>query len=184
MAKEIERKFLLADLSVVDGRHGLPIMQGYLAKEAMTVRVRTLGEEGFITVKGPKSGLVRDEFEYPIPLDDALAMLRTYCSPRLIRKTRYRIPHGRHLFEVDVFEGRLAGLVIAEVELRSETEPVELPPWVGTEITADGRFGNFSLATTQAPPLLAAAVPAGRLWQKRRHSPRCNTESKESAVTR
>lgn len=180
MAKEIERKFLLADFSILAGRNGLPIMQGYLAKEAMTVRVRTLGEAAYITVKGPKSGLVRDEFEYPIPFADARAMLQTYCSPWLVHKTRYRIPHGRHLFEVDIFAGKLAGLAIAEVELQSESEPVELPPWVGREITADRRFGNFSLARMEAPPALSPAP----LRQGRRPSPRCNKGSQELGVCR
>lgn len=154
MAKEIERKFLVNDLSVLRGRRGVSIVQGYLAKEAMTVRVRILGRKAFLTVKGPSLGLCRDEFEYPIPRADALAMLDSYCGPGLIRKTRYRVPHGRHVFEVDVFEGKLAGLVIAEVELRSETEEVDLPPWIGVEVTYDRRFGNFSLARREVPPLV------------------------------
>lgn len=152
MPKEIERKFLVADLSVLEGRKGFSIVQGYLAKDAISVRVRTFGNQAFLTLKGPTCGISRDEFEYQIPLEDALAMLECYCASRLIRKTRYLIPHRDHVFEVDVFEGKLAGLVIAEVELTSEAQPVDLPPWIGGEVTGDSRFGNFSLAQMDSPP--------------------------------
>lgn len=159
MAKEIERKFLVADTSVLDGRRGFAIVQGYLAKESMSVRVRTFGGQAFLTLKGPTCGISRDEFEYQIPFEDALALLESYCVTRIIRKKRYLIPHDDLVFEVDVFEGKLAGLIIAEVELACETQVVNLPPWIGREVTGDSRFGNFSLARVDAPPLSPPARP-------------------------
>lgn len=161
MAKEIERRFLVDNVSVLQGQSGQPILQGYLAREAMTVRVRILGDEAFIAIKGRRCGLTRDEFEYPIPLADASALLHTHCASGLIRKVRYRIPHGRHVFEVDVFQGRLAGLVVAEVELEDESEEVELPPWLGREITYARGFGNFTLARGESPPGLSCP---GTAW--------------------
>lgn len=162
MAKEIERRFLVTDLSVLDGRTGLPIVQGYLAKEAMRVRVRIFGQAAYLTVKGPRQGLTRDEFEYPIPAADAVAMLETYCEPSVVRKTRYLVPYGRHRFEVDVFEGDLAGLTIAEVELQSETEAVDLPSWLGPEISFDRRFSNLALSFWgKSSALRAGAGPGG-----------------------
>jgi CYTH domain-containing protein len=120
----------------------------------MTVRVRIRGDAGYLTLKGPCRGLTRDEFEYRIPLADATRLLAEYCGGRCVRKTRFQVPFGGHLFEVDIFEGRHAGLVIAEVELRCETERVALPRWLGPEVTHDRRYGNFALAQPEAarPP--------------------------------
>lgn len=146
MPKEIERRFLVPTPLCLEGRQGFPIVQGYLAKGAMTVRVRTFGNVALLTLKGPTRGLSRDEYEYQIPPEDAAAMLESYCSPRLVQKTRYLVPHGGVVFEVDVFEGRHAGLVIAEVEMASEDQVIPLPPWLGREITGDSRFGNYALA--------------------------------------
>lgn len=160
MPKEIERKFLVRDPSVLSGREGRPIVQGYLSKGSMTVRIRTVGDEAFLTLKGRSCGLARDEFEYPIPRADALEMLETYCGDRLIRKTRFLVPYRTHVFEVDVFEGGLAGLVIAEVELAGEDEWVDLPDWIGPEVTHDSRFGNFDLAQVDSPPLFLPQAAA------------------------
>lgn len=146
MAKEIERRFLVTDASVLAGQNGFPIVQGYLVKDAMTVRIRTLGQSAFLTLKGPRQGGVRDEFEYAIPFDDALNMLHGHCAARIVCKTRYLVPHGRHIFEVDVFSGRHTGLVVAEVELAMENEEIDLPPWVGAEITDWPHWGNYALA--------------------------------------
>lgn len=152
MPKEIERKFLVQAPSVLESRTGFSIVQGYLAKDAVSVRVRTFGNQGFLTLKGPTCGISRDEFEYQIPLEDALALLECYCNSRLIRKKRYLIPHRDHVFEVDAFEDKLAGLIIAELELASETEVVDLPDWIGEEVTGDARFGNFALSQMDQPP--------------------------------
>lgn len=169
MAIEIERKFLVSDATFLSGRQGVPIVQGYLAKAPMTIRVRVMGEQGFLTLKGPSHGCARDEFEYPIPLHDAYAMLDCYCRRFRIYKTRYEIPYGGHVFEVDVFHGPLAGLVVAEVELLSEGEAVAIPPWLDREVTGDPRYGNYALAQLHelAPsaccPKAAAAPPGDAL---------------------
>lgn len=153
MGQEIERRFLVRDIGILDGRIGKRIVQGYVAKEpgAMTTRVRIHGDSGVLTLKGPHHGLVRDEFEYPIPVDDAWRIVLEHCGNRVIVKTRYLVEHGDLLFEVDVFEGRHTGLVIAELELSHEEQAFTLPSWIGEEITGDKRFGNFCLAQFEGP---------------------------------
>jgi adenylate cyclase len=148
MAKEIERKFLVADTRFLEGLEGERILQGYVAKEpgAMTTRVRVRAERAYITLKGPHAGISRDEFEYRIPLADALEILNSHCDDRLIQKIRYLVDFEGQIFEVDVFEGRHSGLVIAELELSHERQRVTLPPWIGEEVTHDRRYGNFYLA--------------------------------------
>jgi len=145
MALETERKFLV----VGEGwrRLGTPVpyAQGYLQRgTGRTVRVRIAGEEAFLTVKGPVTGITRQEFEYPIPLKDARAML-PLCDGPVIQKTRTKIPHGGLLWEVDEFGGENEGLLIAEVELSRPDERVELPDWVGAEVTGDARYYNSNL---------------------------------------
>lgn len=157
MATEIERKFLVADLSVLSGLKGVAVVQGYLAKESVSVRVRTLDDQAFLTLKGPFVGIARDEYEYPIPVGDAHEMLTRYCQGCIVRKTRFYVPHASHVFEVDVYSGRLRGLVLAEVELAAEHQPVSIPDWLGPEVTGDPRFGNRSLALMDAPPALVPA---------------------------
>lgn len=166
MAKEIERKFLVTDTRFLDGLEGEQILQGYVAKEpgAMTTRVRVRADKAFITLKGPHEGLSRDEFEYPIPIADALEILNAHCGDRLIQKCRYLVDHEGQQFEVDVFEGRHAGLVIAELELRHEAQIVKLPPWVGEEVTQDRRYGNFFLATSDDPPMPLPGTVSGSHW--------------------
>ncbi len=154
MALEIERKFLVRDIRFLQDALGDSIVQGYVAKEsgAMSTRVRIRANRAFLTVKGPRAGITRDEFEYPIPLADAVRILSTYCGDRVVRKTRFLITFQTQTFEVDVFEGNHAGLVVAEIELAHESTPIVLPQWIGKEVTADPRFGNFSLAQTQSIP--------------------------------
>ncbi|NMG28178.1 CYTH domain-containing protein [Aromatoleum evansii] len=153
MGQEIERRFLVRDPQILDGRVGKRIVQGYVAKEsgAMTTRVRIHGDRSYLTLKGPRQGFVRDEFEYPIPTDDAWHILLEHCGNRIIQKTRYLIEYLDHLFEVDVFEGRHTGLVIAELELSHVGQKIALPSWIGEEITGDKRFGNFFLALFEGP---------------------------------
>lgn len=160
MAQEIERRFLVRDTSFLAARHGERIVQGYVAKEAgaMTTRVRIRGNQAMLTLKGPRIGLTRDEFEYPIPLADAREILARHCARRIIEKTRYLVQHCSHVFEVDVFHGRHAGLVIAEIELRYEHEPFLKPAWLGPEVTHERRYGNFSLALFEGT-LLPPALP-------------------------
>lgn len=146
MPKEIERKFLVRNDGWRSGATGLLIRQGYLCTDAeRTIRVRTRGDTGTLTIKGAMRGLTRDEFEYPIPRDDADAMLDGLCQRPLIEKTRYVLDHAGVTWEIDVFAGDNAGLVIAEVELRTEHQDVALPPWLGAEVSDDPRYLNVNL---------------------------------------
>jgi adenylate cyclase len=148
MAVEIERKFLVRDDTWKDCTPGVRIAQGYLSLDpARSVRVRLAGESAWLTVKGAASGIHRAEFEYPIPVDDARALLRM-CLPSVIDKTRHRIHYGGHLWEIDVFHGANEGLVLAEVELACESIMPDLPPWAGAEVSTDLRYYNSSLAMT------------------------------------
>jgi adenylate cyclase len=107
--------------------------------------VRVAGAMAFLTIKGPSRGLARDEFEYPIPVDDAEAMLDALCERPLIEKTRWLVPFKGFIWEVDEFHGENAGLVVAEVEIPTpETKP-ELPPWVREEVSSDPRYFNSNL---------------------------------------
>ncbi len=145
MAVEIERKFLVAGDAWREGAEAETYAQGYLSRgTGRTVRIRLAGKKGYLTVKGPVTGLSRDEFEYPIPAEDARSML-LLCDGPIIEKKRHRIPHAGHLWEVDEFLGDNAGLVVAEVELSSEAETPSLPPWVGREVTGDPRYYNSNL---------------------------------------
>lgn len=147
MAKEIERKFLIKENGFWDSQaRGARIVQGYLSFDPeRTVRVRISDGKGFLTIKGKSVGISRDEYEYPIPVDEAEALLKL-CLPSLIDKTRYRIEFGGHCWEVDRFHGDNEGLLLAEVELKDEDEVVELPPWLGKEVSHDSRFFNAALA--------------------------------------
>ncbi len=147
MAQEIERKFLIVDDSWRDNAGpAVFISQGYLgdAKHA-SVRVRVEGERANINIKGVTLGIRRTEYEYPIPRDEALEMLNNLCQKPLIEKHRYEVKVGDHIWEVDLFEGDNAGLVVAEVELESEDQPFEKPPWAGEEVSGDARYYNVCL---------------------------------------
>jgi len=145
MGLEIERKFLVRGSRWKARARGVLTRQGYLSTTSnTTVRVRIAGNRGFLTVKGRTRGLSRAEFEYAIPVRDAAALLEL-CKKPLVEKTRYRIPFGAHTWEVDEFHGANAGLVVAEVELESADEEPALPPWVGREVSRDGRYYNANL---------------------------------------
>ena len=146
MAKEIERKFLVKGDSWRGLASGKRYRQGYLSTiKERTVRVRTVGERGFIAVKGINAGATRSEYEYEIPLSDACEMLDQLCERPLIEKTRYRIWFGDLAWEVDEFEGKNLGLITAEIELKDENQPVSLPDWIGPEVTDDPRYYNSNL---------------------------------------
>ena len=147
MGTEIERKFLVgSDAWRAGATESSVIRQGYLASEGgNTVRIRLDGRQGWLTVKGPSEGFRRAEFEYRVPLEDAEALLGL-CANRIVEKTRHRIPVGPHIWEVDEFTGRNAGLTVAEVELGSESESVSIPDWIGREVTGDRRFDNARLS--------------------------------------
>lgn len=147
MGIEIERKFLVVgDGWQADAGEGLACRQGYLdSGQGVTVRVRMMGERAFLTIKGATSGLIRPEFEYEIPRPDAVELL-ALCGDVLIEKRRYLIPHAGMLWELDVFSGAHAGLVMAEIELESEDQRFERPEWAGSEVSDDPRYRNSHLA--------------------------------------
>lgn len=147
MGVEIERKFLVDTSAWRPSGEGLRITQGYLcsAKER-TVRVRLIGDEARITIKGATEGISRSEFEYAIPPLDARALLEGLCERPFIDKTRHLVKYGDRSWEVDVFHGDNEGLVVAEIELDAPDEEVELPPWVSKEVSGDHRYANSNLA--------------------------------------
>ena len=146
MGEEIERKFLVSGEAWRETAEGTRYRQGFLSTELeRTVRVRVAGTRGSITVKGKSVGARRAEFEYEIPVADAERMLDTLCKRPLIEKVRYVLAVGAHTWEIDVFEGDNAGLVVAEIELRREDEAFERPEWVGNEVTDDPRYFNSNL---------------------------------------
>lgn len=146
MGKEIERKFLVnGDAWRVLGQ-GIRYRQGYLSTvKERTVRVRTIADKGYLTIKGVSKGIARAEFEYEIPIDDANALLDDLCERPLIEKDRRKITHGHHTWEVDEFFGDNAGLIVAEVELESEDQVFEKPEWIGREVSDDPRYFNANL---------------------------------------
>lgn len=146
MGTEIERKFLLRDESWRAGANGTMYRQGYLnsAKER-TVRVRTVGDKAFLTIKGVTVGATRAEYEYPIPFDDCNAMLDTLAEKPLIEKKRYKIRRGDLVWEIDEFFGDNKGLIVAEVELQSEGQVFDKPVWLGEEVSGDPRYFNSNL---------------------------------------
>ena len=146
MAVEIERKFLVTGTAWKQ-TPGVVYRQGYLNRDkARTVRVRVAGDAAFLTIKGQSVGATRAEFEYPIPLADAQALLAISDGP-LIEKTRHVLTVDGTVWEVDVFAGDNAGLVVAEVELASEDQAFARPDWLGVEVTQDTRYFNSNLAT-------------------------------------
>ena len=148
MAQEIERKFLVKnDDFKKQAVRSTRIVQGYLSSvPERTVRVRIKGDKGFLTIKGigNESGASRFEWEKEIDREEAERLLKI-CEPGIIDKTRYIVPVGDHLFEVDEFYGENEGLVLAEVELKSENEAFEKPPWLAEEVTGDVRYYNSML---------------------------------------
>ncbi len=149
MAVEIERKFRTKGVDFLANQEGERLTQGYLSHDPRaTVRLRVQGDRAWLTIKGKTHGASRSEFEYPIPTADAHAMLDEMCPEGVIDKTRYRIKVGEHVWEVDEFHGDNQGLVVAEVELDSEDQPFERPPWLGEEVTGDPRYYNSALSRT------------------------------------
>ncbi len=145
MGREIERRFLVTGTGYRSGGPGARLRQGYLSTDPQrVVRVRLEGDTACLTIKGPAAGAARAEYEYAIPVADAVELL-TLCELPLLEKTRYRVACAGLTWEVDEFHGRNQGLVVAEVELAAADQPVTLPDWVGAEITGDHRYANSSL---------------------------------------
>ena len=146
MGVEIERKFLVTHDSWRDLAPGVLYRQGYIPTQpGRTVRVRVAGDRAFITLKGATQGIARSEFEYPIPVEDANELLNGLCASPLIEKYRHKIDINGLVWEVDEFLGENQGLVIAEVELENADQTIELPDWIGEDVSHDSRYYNSNL---------------------------------------
>jgi len=145
--KEIERKFLIKNLQFKkDAHQSYEIKQSYLQKDpTKSIRVRISGHQAWLTIKGmsDEQGLVRNEWEYSIPVQEARELLQL-CD-QIIEKTRYIINHKNQRFEVDEFHGKNQGLIVAEVELENESNDIEKPSWVGKEVTGKTKYYNLAL---------------------------------------
>ncbi len=144
---EIERKFLVNEQLWKECKplQGKSIKQGYfLSNEKISLRVRTKGEKGYITIKGATIGISRDEYEYEIPYSDALELLEKYAQPYL-EKTRYEVLWEGKTWEIDEFHGKLAPLILAEIELKTEDDYFELPPWVTEEVSENPAYFNSEI---------------------------------------
>lgn len=146
---EIERKYLVLNNDfIAQATTQNRIVQGYISSNPeRTVRVRIKGEKGFLTIKGigSQDKTSRFEWESQIDINDAKQLLQL-CEKGIIDKIRYEIPSGKHIVEVDVFEGENKGLIIAEIELENENEEILKPAWLGVEVTQDERFFNAYLS--------------------------------------
>jgi adenylate cyclase len=147
MPLEIERKFLVDTTRWTPIDEGVRIVQAYLGiNPNPTVRIRIAGERAFLTIKGRSNSLARPEFEYEIPVDEAVEMLNLAISDP-VEKTRYHVNFDGNLWEVDVFSGKNSGLVMAEIELDSEEQEFQKPDWILQEVTYDQRFYNSWLSS-------------------------------------
>ena len=145
MAHEIERKFLVSGDGWRAGEDGVLQKQGYITiADHAVVRTRIEGTKATLTIKGAQQGLTRAEFEYEIPVADAEALLE--LCPVVVEKTRHKREFGGYTWEIDVFHGQNDGLITAEVELPSEDTEVELPDWVGEDVSMDVRYRVAALS--------------------------------------
>lgn len=147
MATEIERKFLVKGEFIHLAERKSEVVQRYLAIDyTKSIRIRITGDKAFLAVKGRSSGksIARNEWEFPVPLKDASGIMNI-CLPGKVEKTRYIVPSGKHKFEVDVFHDKNEGLVIAEIELSSESEDFDRPDWLGEEVTGKPEYYNANL---------------------------------------
>ena len=147
MGIEIERKFLVANDSWRGAAtSGVRYRQGYLSTNPdSSVRVRASGDRAWLNIKSATVGVTRHEYEYEIPVTDAHAILEELCAKPLIEKTRFVVEHDGRTWEIDVFEGDNAGLIVAEVELEAEDEEFTLPAWAGEDVSSDVRYYNQRL---------------------------------------
>ena len=147
MNNEIERKFLVKDFDIEKAEEKYEIKQGYIHSESgKVVRVRTFGDKGYITVKVRKTKLTRAEFEYEIPYSDAINMLENCCEGRVLYKTRYIYFYENKKWEIDIFEGKNKGIILAEIELSDENETFEIPLFVTKEVTNNPKYSNHNMA--------------------------------------
>ncbi len=147
MATEIEHKFLIRDDRWRrDVYRSQRLRQGYLVSDRVrSVRVRPAGDAAWLNIKSGTLGVCRREYDYAIPVADAQELLDRLCRQPLLEKTRHWLRYGGHTWEIDVFEGDNAGLVLAEIELTEPGEDFARPPWLGEEVSHDPRYYNPSL---------------------------------------
>lgn len=147
MACEIERKFLVVDDSWRNAvQRSCRMVQGYLPVSGFSLRLRIAGDQGFLTIKGPPQGISRSEFEYPVPVEDAEAMLAQFGKGFLVDKVRHYVDFAGKCWEVDVFAGENEGLITAEIELESPEEEFVRPPWLGEDVSEVPAYRNGALA--------------------------------------
>jgi adenylate cyclase len=146
MGIEIERKFLVNDMTWKPSRKSLSVIQGYFPTDGFSLRVRVQDDKAFLTLKKSKSKISRHEFEYEIPADDAREMIGLFCGSEVIEKTRHLVEYKGFTWEVDEFHGENDGLIVAELELENEDQPFEKPSWIGEEVSQDSRYLNAYLA--------------------------------------
>ena len=146
MSVEIERKFLVKGNEWRQLAQAVNYKQGYISTEKEhTVRVRTIESQAYLTIKGKSVGATRLEFEYEIPLNDANELLNNLCHKPFIDKNRYKIQYKDLTWEVDEFFGENEGLILAEVELHDENQKIEIPDWIGIEVTGEPKYYNANL---------------------------------------
>ncbi len=147
MAIEIEHKFLIISNSWKNFvERSSDYKQGYLVSDASrSVRIRLSDNCAWLNIKSATIGIARQEYEYEIPREDGLKMLDSLCEKPFVEKTRYFVPNGKHLWEIDVFSGDNDGLVVAEIELSEVGEHFDRPSWLGKEVTEELKYYNNSL---------------------------------------
>ena len=146
MAIEIEKKFLIKHIPYKQITHSHKIKQGYIVKNRnKVIRVREKNNQYFITIKGNKIGLSRFEFEYSIPKEDGEKLLNEFCENGFIKKTRHYVTFEKHTWEIDEFHEQNEGLIVAEIELKSENENFKIPDWIKKEVTNDSKYYNMNL---------------------------------------
>ena len=153
MGKEIEHKYIVTGKEFIDmATESHNIKQGYLCKDKeRTIRIRIMDTTAFVTIKGETHGDTRAEYEYPLPLDDAMSMMDSLCINPIIEKTRYIVPFKGNNWEVDMFKGFLDGLILAEIEIPSSEYKYDIPPFVGKNVTNDARYYNSNLVNGNIP---------------------------------
>lgn len=156
MAKEIERKYIVTGMEWSNYYFRFErLFQGYLTKDSgLVTRVRTTETKAWLTIKTPNKGITRDEYEYEIPLLDARAIMDHLPTSQILRKIRHSLHFAGKIWTVDVFEGSLTGLVMAEIELNSETEQIVVPHWVGQDVSTNPRFYNSNLVGKKLSDLI------------------------------
>ncbi|MBN1463476.1 MAG: CYTH domain-containing protein [Paludibacteraceae bacterium] len=147
MAIEIERKFLVNSDDYKQLALPVYYKQGYLCNSPNTiVRIRIANNKGYITIKGKTCGISRTEFEYEIPTSEAHQLLSEMSLNKVVEKNRYKIKYAGNIWEIDEFLGENEGLIIAEIELKSENATFDKPSWIGKEVSTDSRYFNSNLS--------------------------------------